>query len=151
MHFFHSTTLVIVLLCTVGIIESKPANLPSNNLKDYIKHLLQIIGVENEYVRFLSYLQVHQPEDAKMKELYDEYFSLDSYLSDLTTVYAKYYTLDDVIKLINFYSSPLGKKTLQINHELNPQMEDMMLNKISDYIFTSTQYGYDIPLPQIRT
>jgi hypothetical protein len=150
MHFIHPTTLIIVLLCTICTIQGKPTNSSSNNLKDYVKYLLNIIGVENEYVRFLSFMKVYRPEDAKMKGLYDELFSLDAYISDLTTVYSKYYTLDDVIKLIDFYSSPLGKKTLQINQQLNPQMEDIMLSKISDYIFTSTQYGFDIPLPQIR-
>ncbi len=84
-----------------------------------------------------------------MKNFYNELFSLDSYVSDLIEIYAKHYTLDDVINLINFYSSPLGKKTLRMNQVLNKQMEDLMLTKISDYIFTSAEHGYDIVLPQI--
>jgi hypothetical protein len=93
-------------------------------------------------------MKVYPPEDMKMRALYNEFFSFDAYTSDLTQIYAKYYTLDDIINLIKFYSSLLGKKTLQMNHELHQKMEDIMLNKISDYILTSTEQGFDI-LPEI--
>jgi len=149
MHFIRSKILIIALLCTIGIIQGKPIRSSASNLKAYIKYLLNITGVENEYTRFLSYIKIHPPEDIKMKALYNELFSFDTYVSDLTEIYVKYYTLDDVIQLINFYSSPLGKKTLQLTQELNRQMEDIMLTKISDYIFTLIENGFDVVLPQI--
>jgi len=149
MHFIRSTLFITALLCTISTIQGKSTSSTSNNLKGYVKYLLNIIGVENEYQRFLSFMKIHPPEDIKMKNFYNELFSFDSYLSDLIEIYAKHYTLDDVINLINFYSSPLGKKTLRMNKELNKQMEDLMLTKISDYIFTSAEHGYDIVLPQI--
>ncbi|CAF1267986.1 unnamed protein product [Adineta steineri] len=149
MHFICLTIFITALFCANGIIEGKPTGPSSANIKDYVKYLLSLIGVENEYTRFLSYVKIYPPEDKKMKALYDEYFSLESYLSDLTDIYTKHYTLEDILKLIDFYSSSLGKKTLQLNHELNHQMEDVMLTKISDYIFTSTEKGFDIILPQI--
>lgn len=105
------------------------------------------MGTENEYTRFLSFMKISPPEDLTMKALYHKYFSLESYTSDLTEIYAKYYTVDEIIQLISFYSSPLGKKNLQFHHELNRQMDDMMLTKISDYIFTAQEHGFDIPLP----
>ncbi|CAF2407303.1 unnamed protein product [Rotaria sp. Silwood2] len=142
-------TLIIVLLFAIGTIQGKPASPSSNNLKDNIKYLLNILGIENEYVRFLSYMKLYPQEDTKMKALYNDLFSFDSFISDLTEVYAKYYTLDDVIQLISFYSSPLGKKANQVTHALDKEMEDIMLNKISDYIFTLTDNGIDIRLPQI--
>lgn len=149
MNSIRLTTLIIALFFTIGTIEGKPFSPSSNNIRESIKTLLNIIGVENEYERFLSYMKIYPPEDVKMKVLYGELFSFDSYISDLTDIYAKYYTLDDVTQLINFYSSPLGKKSNQVTHELNRQMEDVMLNKISDYIFTLTEHGFDIRLPQI--
>jgi hypothetical protein len=149
MHFIRSTIFIIALSCTIGISQGKPNNSSLNNFKDYVKDLLNIMGVENEYTRFLSYMKVYPPEDMKMRALYNEFFSFDAYTSDLTQIYAKYYTLDDVINLIKFYSSLLGKKTLQLNHELHKKMEDIMLNKISDYILTSTEQGFDILLPEI--
>ncbi|CAF1011710.1 unnamed protein product [Rotaria sp. Silwood1] len=143
------TTLIIALLFTIGTIQGKPVSPSLNNLKDNIKYLLNILGIENEYVRFLSYMKLYPPENIKMKALYNDLFSFDSFISDLTEVYAKYYTLDDIIQLINFYSSPLGKKANQVTHALDKEMEDLMLNKISDYIFTLTENGINIRLPQI--
>lgn len=149
MHFIRSTILLIALLCTIGVIESKPTSSSSNNIRGYIKYLLTLLGTENEYTRFLSYIKIYPPEDIKMKTLYNNLFSYDAYVSDLIDIYSKNYTLDEIIQLINFYTSPVGKKSLQLNQELNRQMEEVMLTKISDYIFTSTENGYDINLPQI--
>ena len=149
MHFIRTIALIIVLLCTVGTLQGTSAAPSTHSFKDPIKYLINMIGVDNEYVRFLSYMKVYPPEDAKMKILYNELFSFDSYISDLSTIYAKYYTIDDVLQMVNFYSTPLGKKTIQLNHDLNPQMEDIMLTKISDYIFTSSEHGFDILLPEI--
>lgn len=149
MHFIRSTLFIIALLCTIGLIQGKPTSSSSPNIKAYIKYLLTLTGVENEYTRFLSYMKIYPPEDIKMKNLYNTLFSSDSYVTDLIDIYAKNYTLEEIIQLINFYSSPLGKKTLQMGQELNKQMEDIMLTKISDYIFTSAEYGYNIILPQI--
>ena len=150
MHFMRITTLIIALFFTLSALQETSASPSSNNFKDYVKQLLNIMGVENEYVRFLSYMKVYPPENnIQLKRLYNELFSSDAYIKDLTQIYAKYYTLDDIIKLIHFYSSPLGKKSLQVNQEINKQMEDLMLTKISDYIFTAAEHGFDISLPQI--
>lgn len=123
----------------------------SNNIKDRIKHLLNINGIENEYARFLSYLKIHPPKDnMRLNALYEELFSSNSYISDLVDVYAKYYTFNEIMELIKFYSSPLGEKTIQFNQILNHQIEDLMLTKISDYIFTAAEYGITIALPEFH-
>jgi len=153
MYCIRSTTaFIIVLLLTVTFIQGKPMHpLSSSNIKDYIKYLLNINGVENQYVQFLSYLKVYPPkDDMRLSALYEELFSLNSYISDLADVYEKYYTPNEIMELIKFYSSPLGEKSLQFNNILNQQMEDLMLTKISDYIFTATEHGSTIPLPEIK-
>jgi hypothetical protein len=109
------------------------------------------MGVENEYTRFLTYLKIYPPKDnIRLNALYEDLFSFDSYISDFADIYAKYYTLEEILELIKFYSSPLGMKTIQVNHESNLQADDMMLNKITDYIFTAAEHGLDIALPEIH-
>jgi hypothetical protein len=148
MYSIRSIILIIALLYTIDIIQGKPTSQSmNNNFKIYVKYLLTILGTENEYTRFLSFMKIHPPEDVKMKAFYNDLFSFNSYRSDLMNVYEKYYTTDEIIQLINFYSSPLGRKHLHISQEVNRQMEDTMLTKISDYIFTSAENGFDIPLP----
>lgn len=147
MFYIRSILFLTLLFCSMDISQGKPMGTPTSNIKGYIKYLLNLMGTENEYTRFLSFMKINPPEDLTMKALYLKYFSLDAYIADLTDVYAKYYTVEEILHLISFYSSPLGKKTLQVNHELNRQMDDMMLTKISDYVFTSQEHGFDIPLP----
>ena len=147
MSYIRSILFLALLSCTIDVGHGKPTGSPTSNIKGYVKYLLNLLGTENEYTRFLSFMKISPPEDLTMKALYQKYFSLESYIADLTEVYAKYYTVEEILHLISFYSSPLGRKTLQVNHELNRQMDDMMLTKISDYIFTSQEHGFDIPLP----
>lgn len=143
------TALIVALLCAIGSIQGKPTSPLLKDFKTNIKYLLNLIGVDNEYVRFLTYMKIYPPEDVKMKALYNDLFSHNSFISDLTEVYAKHYTPEDIAELLNFYSSPLGKKANQVAHALDKEMEDLMLNKISDYIFTLTEHGFDVALPQI--
>lgn len=154
MYLIQSTILIIILIFTTTFIQGKPVYPSSSsptNINEYTKYLLSINGGENEYARFLNYLKIHPPQDnMRLRTLYEELFSSDAYISDLTAVYVKYYTLDEIIELIKFYSSPLGKKTTQFNNILNHQMEDVMLTKISDYIFTAADHGFTITLPEIK-
>jgi hypothetical protein len=152
MHFIRCTTFIIALILTVTIIQGKPTHpLSSSNLKDYTEYLLNMMGLENEYARFLSYLKIHPPKDnIRLNALYEDYFSFNSYISDVAQMYTKYYTPQEIGDLIKFYSSPLGIKTIQVNNELNKQVDDLMLTKISDYIFTAAEHGLDIALPDFH-
>jgi hypothetical protein len=149
MYLIRSTLLFITLLLTLNSSQAKSTySISSSTIKDYIKYLLNLTGVENEYARFLSYMKIQPPKDnLKLRALYDEFFSTNAYIADVTQIYAKYYTLDEITALIKFYSSPLGKKNIQLNSDLNKRMEDLMLTKISEYIFTSAEHGMDISLP----
>ncbi|CAM4933476.1 unnamed protein product [Rotaria socialis] len=149
MYFVRSTPIIVTLLLIITLIEAKPTyrSLSSRNIKDRIKYFLNLTGVENEYARFLNFLNIYPPTDnVKMRSFYNELFSINAYLSDLTRSYAKYYALDEINELIIFYSSSVGQKLIQANSELNRRMEDIMLTKISDYIFTSSEHGFSIPL-----
>ncbi|CAF3228215.1 unnamed protein product [Rotaria socialis] len=149
MNSIRLTTLIIVLLCAIDNIQGKPISPSLNHFGDNVKYLLKLLGVENEYLKFLSYMKLYPPADDKMNGLYNDLFSFDSFISDLTEVYTKHYTPDDINQLISFYSSPLGRKANQVTHLLDKEMEDVMLNKISDYIFTLSENGFDITLPQV--
>ncbi|CAF1944233.1 unnamed protein product [Rotaria magnacalcarata] len=149
MYFVRSTPIIVTLLLIITLIEVKSTyrSLSSGNIKDLIKYFLNLTGVENEYARFLNFLHIYPSTDnVKKRAFYDELFSINAYLSDLTRSYAKYYTSDEINELIIFYSSSVDQKLIQANSELNRQMEDITLSKISDYIFTSSEHGFSIPL-----
>ena len=149
MYVIRSTT--IILLLFLSLVQGKNIHSSESHLiKDHIRQLLNLHGLENEYARFLSYLKISPPKDMRLKGLYEEYFSYNSYISDLVDFYAKFYTSNEILELLKFYSTPLGTKTIRFNQILNPQMEDLMLSKISDYIFTAAEYGFTINLPEFR-
>lgn len=147
------TILVIALALAVTFTQAKPLHRSpsSNDLTGYIKYLLQIIGVENEYTRFLAYLKIFPPNHhTELRKLYDELFSFDAYVLDMSRLYEKHFSLEEIVQLIDFYSSPLGKKMLAFNIDLNRQMEDLMLTKITDYVFTAAEHHIYIPLPELH-
>ena len=157
MNFIRVTMFNLVLVLTLAWTQAKPLHQSSslspslNNLDGYIKYLLRMIGTENEYLRFLTYLKIYPPNHGtQLRRLYDELFSFDAYIADMTHMYEKYYTPDEILQLVDFYSSPLGKKTLALNIDVNQQMEDTMLNKITDYVFTAAEHNIHIPLPEIH-
>lgn len=141
-----------IILLFFSFVQSKGIHSTSEShlLKEHIRQLLNLHGLENEYARFLSYLKISSPKDIRLKSLYEEYFSYNSYVSDLVDLYAKFYTSNEIIELLKFYSSTLGMKTIRFNQILNPHMEDLMLSKISDYIFTAAEYGFTINLPEFH-
>ena len=79
-----------------------------------------------------------------MRHFYDELFSDNAYITDVVQVYAEHFKPEEIFDLIKFYSSPLGKKAIRLNNDLHKIMEDTMLTKISDYIFTANENGMDI-------
>ena len=152
MVFIRSTMFLIVFVSTLAFVQTKPArSLSQTQVHESIKELLKFNEFENEYARFLSYLKIYPQEDnLTLRALFDDYFSMNSYLNDLTNVYAKYFTPDEILELIKFYTSPLGEKYNRFTNVLNTQMEDTMLTKISDYIFTAAEYGYTIRFPDFK-
>ncbi|CAF4644709.1 unnamed protein product, partial [Rotaria magnacalcarata] len=63
MNSIRLTALIIVLLCAIDNIQGKPTGPSLNHLDDNIKYLLKLTGVENEYLKFLSYIKLYPPAD----------------------------------------------------------------------------------------
>lgn len=132
------------------MVEGKPSqsNSPSSP-KESVRQLLGLLNIENEYARFLAYMKIQRPDHIpKIRTLYDEFFSDSAYNADVAQVYLKHFNPEEIAELIKFYSSPLGKKIIHLTNNLHKIMEDTMLTKISDYIFTSNENGYDVSFLQ---
>ena len=153
MNFLRSTIVIVTVLFAFHQCQASGRTTKiSHEFQESVKHLLNLIGFENEYVRFLSYMKIAPPENhPEIKELYDGLFSSDAYRDDLIEVYEKFFTLEELKELIEFYSSPLGRKAIRFNATFHKQMENVMLNKISDYIFTAAERGFQVdfsPFPE---
>ncbi|TDK45982.1 DUF2059 domain-containing protein [Algoriphagus formosus] len=55
-------------------------------------------------------------------DFWDEFkaeITSDELIAEVAEVYKKYYTEEEMLQLIEFYSSPIGKKTLEITPQLS--------------------------------
>ena len=55
-------------------------------------------------------------------EFWDEFkkvLTSEELIAEVAEVYKRYYSEDEMIQLIEFYTSPIGKKTLKINPQLS--------------------------------
>jgi len=55
------------------------------------------------------------------KEVWDEFkkeFNSQNLMDQLASIYAKYYTEEEIIQLTEFYESPIGQKTIQVTPQL---------------------------------
>lgn len=58
----------------------------------------------------------------------NEVFFNDKYLNGLLSIYLKYFTNEELVQLIQFFSTPLGLKFSEINNSLN-----MIYTEIDSY------------------
>ncbi|MGD9592432.1 MAG: DUF2059 domain-containing protein [Candidatus Berkiella sp.] len=62
---------------------------------------------------------------ADLKQFFYEQFSSPEMMIHLAALYQKYFTLEEMMALINFYNTPLGQKVVQSNEALVLQSQQM--------------------------
>ncbi len=60
-----------------------------------------------------------------LKQFFYEQFSSDQMMINLAKLYQNYFSLEEMITLINFYQAPLGQKLIQTNKELTLNSRQM--------------------------
>src|SRR5687767_9005890 len=86
--------------------------------KEHIKTLLEISGAGKIGVQVMENMVKSFKKSAPNvpHEFWDEYMKdvkPETLIELIIPVYAKYYTDEDVIQLIDFYRTPLGKKVIE--------------------------------------
>ncbi|MEW5894567.1 MAG: DUF2059 domain-containing protein [Candidatus Omnitrophota bacterium] len=106
----------------------------SERKKELILKLLEANGAVRGIKANLRALLGQMPED-QTKE-FERLVNADEFILRLVPVYAKYYTEEELGDLIEFYSSPSGKK----NFEVMPYI-------IQESITAAIKYFEDLPKP----
>ncbi|MBS0286560.1 MAG: DUF2059 domain-containing protein [Proteobacteria bacterium] len=60
-----------------------------------------------------------------LKQFFYEQFNSDEMMARLATIYQQYFTIEEMMALINFYNTPLGQKIIQSNQVIALQSEQM--------------------------
>lgn len=75
--------------------------------------------ISKELMKEPKYQKMITPDlTADLKQFFYEQFSSDEMMTNLAAMYQKYFTIEEMMALINFYNSPLGQKIVQANQAI---------------------------------
>lgn len=114
--------LVLLLLIFVPNLISAQAN------KQDVKKLLEVSGFSEKYTSLIDQLADNLSEDDQESFKKDVQGYLDKIIKKQIDAYASSFSQDEVLKLIEFYKSPLGIK-LKEKSELIDEQTLLELNK----------------------
>jgi len=89
--------------------------------KQDVKKLLEVSGFSNKYIALVDQLAINLAEDDKENFKKDVQFYLDKIIKTQIDAYASSFSQDEILKLIEFYKSPLGIKLMQKSEVINEQ------------------------------
>lgn len=121
------------------------ADKPSEDYVKLVKQWAQITdfakSASNVAVEKINKELMKEPKYQKMitpaltsdlKQFFYEQFSSDEIMTNLAALYQQYFTIEEMMALINFYNSPLGQKIVQANEAIalnSQQMASELLKK----------------------
>lgn len=92
------------------------------NKKD-VKVLLEVSGVTSKYQSIVNQFSEQLPKESQANFKKDVQIYIDKLINKEVEQYAAAFSQDEVIKLIDFYKSPLGIKLLQKTSEIDNTIE----------------------------
>lgn len=80
------------------------------------------------------YQKVLTPElISDLNQFFYEIFVSEETMSELAKIYSKYFTIDEMVGLINFAKSPLGKKMTKVTPDLNILTQKLGLDLVEKH------------------
>jgi hypothetical protein len=77
------------------------------------------------------------PQLAKLKplmlEFFRKYMSYDSLKNETADIYLKYFTIQDIQQLIEFYQTPLGKKFIKNQVNLTTECAQLGMKRVQEH------------------
>ena len=107
---FFSTLLFIILSSSLTFGQSKEENVRTLMIKTGVTDMMK--QVMNQMIDLQKQNNREVPDefwDSFMAEL-----DTDELLNMMIPIYSKHYTDEDILALIEFYNSPVGQKTIQV-------------------------------------
>ena len=132
---FHILTIVAIL---TAVSSSANAQTVSQDYRETISELFSITNMRDisEETVTITYdkmgLEFSVPTSQVVNEMFDSFWNdvLDKY----AVIYAKYYTLEELRQLCEFYKTPLGEKV----NKINPIINRDKLSVIDEYLPEAT-------------
>ena len=97
------------------------------NKKD-VKNLLEVSGVTSKYELIVDQFSDQLPKESQANFKKDVQIYIDKLINKEVEQYAAAFSQDEILKLIEFYKSPLGIKLLQKTSEIDNTLEQEIDN-----------------------
>lgn len=108
--------LLLLLVLNLSLITNAQAN------KKDVRILLELSGLTDNYSRVIEELAEQIPEESKEDFKKDIQFYVDKQFDSMVDKYAAKFSQDEILKLIEFFKSPLGKKLTLENEIINKEV-----------------------------
>lgn len=115
------TILVFVLLGNLFVSHAQA------NKKD-VKNLLEVSGVTSKYELIVNQFSDQLPKESQANFKKDVQIYIDKLINKEVEQYAAAFSQDEILKLIEFYKSPLVIKLLQKTSEIDNTLEQEIDN-----------------------
>lgn len=102
----------ILIVSLIGL----TSNAQNKSFKKDVKRLIEVLGVEQQIAKVREYKAMWTAPDREKEYLENFDKTIPGYLKNIEEYYLSNYSHKEVITLLEFYKSPLGKKMVQ-NHE----------------------------------
>ncbi len=91
-------------------------------------------AVKNSTIRLVNANPKFKKVEGKIKEFYNKYIGWDGMKKDLAKLYAKYYTVDELKEITNFYKTKTGQKVLKTMGKLAYEGQMITQNRLKPHL-----------------
>jgi len=91
-------------------------------------------AVRNSTIRLVNANPKFKKIEGKIKAFYNKYIGWDGMKKDLAKLYAKYYTVDELKEITNFYKTKTGQKVLSTMGKLAYEGQMITQNRLKPHL-----------------
>jgi len=91
-------------------------------------------AVKNSTIRLVNANPKFKKIEGKIKDFYNKYIGWNGMKEDLAKLYAKYYTVDELKEITNFYKTKTGKKVLATMGKLAYDGQMITQNRLKPHL-----------------
>jgi len=141
-------TLVFAFLIPTNAVAENNATTPTTASavsEDSVKEAMNLLNemnlksvyenaVKNSTIRLVNANPKFKKVEGKIKEFYNKYIGWEGMKKDLAKLYAKYYTVDELKEITNFYKTKTGQKVLKTMGRLAYEGQMITQNRLKPHL-----------------
>ncbi len=145
--FVFSFALIFAFLIPTQVVAENNATVatPTASKDDSVKEAMNLLNemnlksvyenaVRNSTIRLVNANPKFKKVEGKIKAFYNKYIGWEGMKKDLAKLYAKYYTVDELKEITNFYKTKTGQKVLATMGKLAYEGQMITQNRLKPHL-----------------